>query len=319
MANLDNTLASIPPGSFTREYGRAYWDGTEWRANIRGGLVRCTWADPIHPAQDGKIVVDITSDGRGLSSAHVSSMYTEQPRPSTGTVTTTSAGEIFFTGDDNKSYSTKKFLGVIGDYTAASKVQILWVAGSPTIIGKVGVLAPPPPAPSPTPTPPAVTTGGESLRPIHSDTWGVGGWGRWAKSTNGREYVYGGSYAGQTLTGSWFYGAPRPVLQGKTITRIRFRLPARENVGSYNAPVTIYIYGHTSSYLPGGDVARVTSAVTVVVLPGHPGDTYIDLPLSFAPTLVAGGGISIAGGDYAGFLSRLVDPLAGELFMDWST
>jgi hypothetical protein len=55
----------------------------------------------------------------------------------------------------------------------------------------------------------------------------------------------------------------------------------------------------------------------VVIQPGS-GGGYVDLPTSFGPHIAAGGGISIAAGDYIGFNSRLKDPEAGKLLIDWS-
>lgn len=317
MVALTGTMGEIPPGGTSREFGTAYFDGTEWWAVIRGKPIMARWLDPIQPLQGGKIVVDFTTDGKGLSSALVIGGYTDQPRPSTGiaqeVIPAGLSTVIVFIGSDGVTYTTDRF---IGSYSPGDPIYLTWDAATPTIIGKIQSQATPPPAPPP-PPPPAVATGTETLLVTASDTWGVGGWGRWAKSQNGGEYVYSGFWAGQTLTGSWFYGAPRPALQGKTITAIKFWIPAREPVGSNNAAATIHIYAHTSSARPGGDVARVVGPFDVVVDPGFQGG-YVNLPLTFGPTLAAGGGISIAGDPYVGFLSRLKDPQVGKLIMDWS-
>jgi hypothetical protein len=89
-------------------------------------------------------------------------------------------------------------------------------------------------------------------------------------------------------------------------------------VGGNNDPATIHIYAHTSGSRPGGDVSRVTGPHDVVIAP-HSGQTWHDLPLTFASAIVAGGGISIAGGPYAGFYSRLDDPESGKLLISWSS
>lgn len=319
MVSLPKTMAAIPPGSTTREFGKAYWDGSEWWAVVRGSPIMARWLDPIQPLQGGNIVVDFTTDGKGLSEALVIGGYTDQPRPSTGTaqevIPAGTSTQIVFIGEDGVTYTTDRF---IGSYSPGDPIYLTWDGAQPTIIGKIQVFVPPPPAPPPPPPPPVITTGSEALLVTASDTWGVGGWGRWAKSIGGGEFVYSGFWAGQTLTGSWFYGAPRPALQGKSIPRIQFRVPAREtSAGNYNAPATIHLYAHTSSARPDGDVARVVGPYDVVVDPGFQGG-YVDLPLAFAPTLVAGGGISIAGNPYVGFQSRLIDPLAGKLLIDWS-
>ena len=88
MVALSKTLAALPPNGFRVEFGTAYWDGTEWWANVRGSLLMARWMDPIQPQQGGKIVVAIMTDGMGLSTALVLGAYTDQPRPSTGSVLT---------------------------------------------------------------------------------------------------------------------------------------------------------------------------------------------------------------------------------------
>ncbi len=309
-------MAAIPGGNTRRTYGTAYWDGTKWYANMNGNLLDARWLDPIQPIQGGKIVVDITKDDYGLSTALVVGGYTDQPRPSTGTVTDVlpagPAVRIVITGEDGNSYTTDRF---IGSYNIGDPVYIKWDAAVPTIIGKIQALTVPPEAPPP-PAPSVVAAGETPLIATASDTYGVGGWGRWATSQYGGEDVYTGSWAGYTLTGSWFYGAPKPELAGKSISRIQFRLPGRMNVGA-SGTATIHIYAHNSGSRPGGDVSRVAGPHDVSITQGS-GPTWHDLPLGFAAALVAGGGISIAGDPYAGFNSRLDDPESGRVLINWS-
>ena len=316
MDGFKHTLEAIPEGSTRRAYGTAYWDGTAWWANIGGKLVGCRWLDPIQPLQGGNLVVDITNEGRGQYSALVIGGYTEQPRPSTGVILALGVLEIVIAGEDTRTYTTKRYLGPIENYSLGENVYVTWDAATPTILGKVNEITVVPPAPPP-PPPPVITTGETPLIATASDTWGVGGWGRWATSQRGGEDVYTGTWGGTTTTGAWFYGAPRPELQGKTITRIRFRLPARMAVGVY-APAVLHFYAHNAQSRPGGDVARVTGPHDVGI-PYPFGGGEIDLPLSFAPALVGGGGISIAGDPYAGFNSRLDDPESGKLILNWSS
>lgn len=326
MPGLDYTMGQIPGGSTRRTYGTAHWDGSEWTANLGGNLVSCRWLDPIQPFQGAPLVVDVSDDGRGQSSALVVGMYTFQPRPSTGTVSDIlpagPAIRIVFTGEDGKSYTTDRF---VGSYNIGDPVYVTWDAAKPTVLGKIQTSAPPPDQPLP-PPPTAVQTGFEVIPATASDTWGVGGWGRWATSQNGGEDVYSGSWGGVTTSGAWFYGAPRPALQGKTVTKVLFRLPARLGVGGYNSAATIHLYAHASQGRPGGDVARVAGPFDVSIPAGYtPGTVltageppgYVSLPLNFASALVNGGGISISGEPYVGFKSRLADPEAGKLIMDW--
>lgn len=320
MVSLNQTLAAIPPGGTNREYGTAYFDGTEWWANVRGGLLMARWVRTVQPVQGGKIIVDITSDGKGLGGALVIGEYDDQPAPSTGSVLAVGLDEIVFTGDDGGNYTTKNFLGPISDYAPGSPVKLSWASNHPTILGVIAAVNTPPAEP-PAPPPvaiPVIQEGRETLISTATDTYGVGGWGRWAGSTNGGEQIYTGSWAGQTLTGTWFYGAPRPALQGKTITRVQFRVPDRLEVGNNNSAVTMHVYAHTSQYRPGGDVGRSLGPFDVV-LAAHQDPAWIDLPTAFGPVIAAGGGISIAGDPYLGLNGRRNDPESGKLLMDWTT
>lgn len=317
MSGLKHTMAAIPGGNTRRTYGTAYYDGARWLVDVGGSLLDARWCAGVRPKQGLNVVVDITNDGQGQSTALVLDAYVDQPRPGTGTVQDVlpagPAIEIVFEGEDGVTYKTDQF---IGSFSLGDPVYLNWDADKPTIMGKIGALAPPPADTPPPPPPSGAITGEASLIATASDTYGVGGWGRWATSTNGGEDVYTGAWAGYTLTGAWFYGAPRPELQGKTITRIRFRLPGRMSVGA-SGPATIHVYAHNSGARPGGDVSRVHGPHDISV-PQGAGPTWNDLPLSFAPHLVAGGGISLAGDPYAGFNSRLDDPESGQILITWS-
>lgn len=322
MAGIDNIMAAIPGGNTRRAYGIAHWDGSRWWAKMGDGennMLDARWLDPIQPLQGGKIVVDITKDEYGQATALVIGGYTDQPRPSTGTVQEIIpagvATQIVVMGEDAVTYTTDRF---IGEYSPGDPVYLTWDAAKPTVNGKIGASAPPvvEDAPVAVPTNPP---GSETLITAASDTyWAPGGWGSYASSRGGGEDVYTGSWYGNTVTGAWFYGAARPVLQGKTISRIRLRLPARIRAGNYNSPATIHVYAHTNGTRPGGDVNRVAGPHDITVPAGFAGGDF-DLPLSFAPALVGGGGISIAGDPYAAFNSRLDEATSGRLIIDWSS
>ena len=315
MTGLDKTMGAMDPGSTRRTYGTAHWDGSRWYAQIEDSLLDARWLDPIQPLQGGKIVIDITNDGRGQSTALDIGGYTDQPRPSTGTIKEViPAGistRLVFTGEDGVEYTTPRF---IGSFSPGDPVYVTWDAATPTIIGTITAVEPVPPAPTPSPAG-GVTIGEVTSIATASDTWGVGGWGRWASSQRGGEDVYAGTQSGYTVTGSWFYGAAKPELAGKTINRIQFKVPARLNVGA-SGPATIHLYAHTAGSRPGGDVARTVGPHDVTIPAGW-GGGLIDLPTSFGPVLAAGGGISIAGDPYVGFKSRLKDPESGKIIQDW--
>jgi len=239
MAGIDEIMAAIPGGNTRRVYGTAYWDGARWWAKVGDNPLDARWLDPIQPLQGGKIIVDITRDDYGGSTALVIGGYTDQPRPSTGSVVEViPAGvstQITITGADGVSYTTDRF---IGEYSPGDPVYLTWDAAKPTIIGKIQESAPPP-VTAPPVLVPSNPPGSETLIATASDTyWGPGGWGSYATSRNGGEDVYTGTWSGSTVTGAWFYGAPRPALQGKTISRIRLRIPGRIKAGNYNDPAT---------------------------------------------------------------------------------
>jgi hypothetical protein len=313
MSGLKHTVAAIPAETTRRTYGTAHWDGTRWYAKIGTSLLDARWLDPIQPVQGGKIVIDLTRDEFGQSTALVIGGYTDQPRPSTGTVLSVGVTDVVFTGEDGTVYSTDRF---IGSYSFGDLVFFVWAAGKPVIVGEVPSIVTVHPAADP--VPPGTVSGETALISTASDTWSINGWGAWAGSIGGGEKVYSGTQ-GLTVTGAWFYGTPRTELAGKTITRIQFNVPPRlPAVGSYNSPVTIHLYAHNSQSRPGGDVSRVVGPHDVVISPGS-GGGLIDLPLTFAAALVAGGGISIAGNPYVGFASRLDNPENGKLILNWSS
>lgn len=329
MAGLVHTLAQVPGGGVRLEFGTAYWDGTEWFVRTTAGNpLKVRWSDPVQPMQGGPIVYALIKDDYGLSSAFVFGGYADKPRPSTGSVLAVGVSEIAFTGEDGGSYTTDRFVNpyvpdpVPGNpprltYAPGDPVYLTWDAGRSTILGIIPSVTVTPP-----PTQPvggaAVMPGTTTLVATASDTWGVGGWGRWATSTNGGEDVYSGTWAGQTVAGSWFYGAPRAELAGKTINRVRFYLPARLPGAGSSGDVTVHIYAHTSGARPGTDVNRVAGPHDIVIPAGF-GGVFVDLdPAVFGPHLVAGGGISIAGGPYVGLISRLDNPEAGKVLIDWS-
>lgn len=317
MPGLKYTMGAMDPGSTTRYFGLSHWDGSRWWAKLGDNLLDARWADPMQPLQGGKIVIDITNDGKGQSSALVVCGYTDQPRPSTGIIQEVlPAGvstRLVFVGEDGVTYTTDRF---IGSYSPGDPVYVTWDAAVPTIIGAIGATTAVPEAPPPPPEP-VVAAGETHIAPTASDTFGVGGWGRWASSQRGGEDVYSGSQSGYAVTGSWFYGAPRPELAGKTITRILFKVPARLPVGA-SGTATVPFYAHTSGARPGGDVNRVSGPFNVPIPQGY-GGGYTDLPTSFGPAIIAGGGISIAGGPYVGFQSRLDNPEFGKLIITWSS
>jgi len=314
MAAFKKTLEAIPPGGTRRVYGTAYFDGSRWWANLNGNLLDARWSNSVSPQQDGPIVVDLTDNGDGQSSALVLTGYSDQPRPATGTVLSVGTTEIVLTGADGITYTTSRFSG---SYVVGDPVYVAWDAAQPIILGRLPSITPTPPTETPVGASPIIPTGTAKAAAGKTNSfWGPGGWGSWAGSTQGGEQIYSGNYGSGPVTGAWFYGAAFTNLGTKTVTEVRFRLPQRLNIGG-SGSATVHIYAHTSKYQPGGDVSRTVGPFDVT-LPQPQGAHWITLPISFASVLKAGGGISIAGDPYVGFDGRLKDPQSGRIEMDWT-
>ncbi|QGH74506.1 minor tail protein [Arthrobacter phage Kuleana] len=314
MADLANVAAAIPGGGAKKYRGIVVTSGGRRLVNVDGVNLDATWADPLVVDDGDSVDVEIRGGAEGLKVTHVLSRTTLQPRPRTGTVTAVPAGSSTITvSAGGVSYSAE----FIGTYAVGNVVHLDWGAGRPRVIGKFSSTAPaaPPPAPPP-PPPPAPTTGSLSGTAIKSGTiWGPGGWDSWA---GGRENVFQGDYGYGPVHGAWFYGTRFKTLAGRTITRIRFRTGARLPAGASGSPVAFNFYTHTSSSRPAGDVTRTGSVFSKTINPGQ-GPTWIDLPLSFAPALLAGGGIAISGGAYAGMKGRVEQVDSGALILDWKS
>lgn len=241
--------------------------------------------------------------------------------PREATVTTVPGGSDTITvtagGTDYTATFLTSYTPAVGD-----RVRLFWQGPDVTAIGKVGV-SPTPPAPigGTTPPPPAKTSDTFSAPASDSSTYWSGG--GWDSISGGGGMVYQGTVYGTSnaVAGSWFYGNTMAELAGATITRVQFRVPRRRSVGSYNNALDLHLYAHTSPSRPGGDVTRVTGPQNVTIPAGWnpgPDEGWVDLPLSFAPTLIGGGGISIAGDPYMGFYGRPSDSASGQLKLDWS-
>lgn len=241
--------------------------------------------------------------------------------PREGTVTTVPGGSdtiiVTAAGADYTATFLAAYTPTVGD-----RVRLLWQGRDVTAIGKVGV-TPSPSAPilGTQPPPAAVSSGTFNATAIDSATyWGPGGWDsiRPYGGIVGQGTIYGTS---NVVTGAWFYGNTMAELAGATIKRVQFRVPQRRSVGDYNSALALHLYAHTSPGRPGGDVARVTGPDNHTIPAGWnpgPGDGWIDLPTSYAPTLINGGGISISGDPYLSFIGKPSDPASGQLRIDWS-
>jgi hypothetical protein len=316
VANLSNLIAKIPGGGVTRTQGVMVLAGGALAVNVWGNVIPARYADPLVVNAGDTVVVDLMAGPTGQAEAVVSGKLTAAPRPGTGTVTTVppASATITVTGTDGTAYTAY----FVSSYTPTvnDNVILAWNAATPTVTGKVGATPTPAPPPSPVaPPPPPSSTGTSTYAATDSGAWSSSyGWDNWAGG--GGNVFEGGSAYGASNNGAWFYAGSPGELAGRTITRIRFNTGARRSVGSYNSAVTVNFYAHTSPNKPGGDVSRTVGPTGISIPPGFNGT--IDLPLSFAPVLQAGGGIAIAGEPYTGFNGRNTQPDSGLLTIDWS-
>lgn len=198
------------------------------------------------------------------------------------------------------------------------RMRLLWQGGTGTAVCKVGVT----PAvitngPSTQPPPGAASSGTLPVTTTDSGTYSGGVYG-WNRGYGQNVYQGDGTpWGGPAVnSGAWFYGANASQLQGATITRVEFLLPARNRAGTSSAAATVHLYLHNSPNKPGGDVSRVAGPVDVTVQ-AHSRGGYIDLPAGWGPTLIAGGGVSITGNPYLGLLGRGEQPDSGHLKFTW--
>jgi len=110
-------------------------------------------------------------------------------------------------------------------------------------------------------------------------------------------------YNGNSNVGAWFYGARvADGLRGATITKIEMYLNPRRASG--NAP---QVGTHTSGSKPGGNVS-VSGQVAL-----EPRTGWVELPLSWAAALKAGGGIGVTPSGYTIWRGTGSDALSGAL------
>lgn len=280
-----------------------------------GGVTQpAAWPDTVYAGVgDPLIIAQIVKRDAPAQNVVVARVGAAGPRE--GTVSSVPGGSDTITvtagGTDYTATFGSTYTPIIGD-----RVRLLWQGRDVTVLDKVGVT---PAASSPAgawvaPPPPPASTGQTAAPAIDASSfWGPGGWGSWSRGVG----VYQGDYGSGPVTGAWFYGTQLSQLEGATITRIQFRVPARKSAGAYNSAGTLHVYAHTSPTRPSGDVNRVTAAMDVPIAAGWGGD-FIDLPLDYASTLIAGGGISIAGNPYMGFKDKAEDAASGQILLDWS-
>lgn len=281
---------------------------------VGGAVQPATWPQDVYATPGDPILVAYIMKPDAPAQAVVL-FVTSTPGPREATVTVVPGGSDTITVNDGANDYTATFLQ---SYTPVNgdRVRLLWQGSDATVLGKVGVTPGRDiPAPQTAAPPPPKASGTFSGVATDSATWwGPGGWGSWA---GGGTAVFQGDFGSGPVYGAWFYAGAFSGLAGANITRIQMWVPARKSVGAYNSPGTLHIYAHTSGGRPAGDVSRVYGPYDWTIPAGWAGG-FIDLPLAVVPTLIAGGGLSIAGSPYIGLKGKAEDPASGQVLADWN-
>lgn len=285
-----------------------------WPNIVLGGVQQFAyWNDHAYAAPGEAITVARELDPNGIARNTVIGRI-GRPGATEGTVLST---------DGTKAVVSVGLIEVEAAYNAdlllagGDTVRLMWQGRTATVLVKLtDYVAPELVTPAPAAPPPASTTGKLPVFATDSATFAPGlAWNNWA---GGRQNVYQGPYGGFTMYGAWFYNGATRQLAGATTGPVLFRVPKRLAVGSHNATGTIHIYVHSSDTRPGGDVARIAGPYNFDIAPNFQGD-FVELPAEAGDLLKdGGGGISIAGSPYLGFVGKAEDPASGQLIIPWS-
>jgi hypothetical protein len=287
---------------------------TAFAVNINGNVLPASAADNVSVNVGDSVLVAVLSGATGQAEAIVLfRMSTTGLHPATGTVTVVPVGSQTITvkGADGQTYTAYFLAG----YTPAvnDNVEMVFIGGYP-YVSKAGTTPTPPPVQTVAPPPTAPNSGTTTFAAADASTyWGPGGWGSWAGGTR----VFTGDIGNGPVTGAWFYAGGPTQLAGRTITGGRVTFGSRYAAGSYNSPVAVNIYTHSSPSRPGGNVALVNGPTVVTAQP-YQGLTTYTLTQAQAQDLVNGGGIAISGGSYAGFDGIAQNAQSGTVSIDWS-
>jgi hypothetical protein len=301
------TLLLNPPPSVTATT-------RDWQVSVGTNVITAIATEHVTPYHNAPCVVGMVTQPGGQTIAWVLGVtQSGLTEGATGKVLTVPGGSATITVDVNgKTLSPY----IVTPYApAVNDVCLLEQRGGVLYaLGKVGVAAstaaaPPPPAAPPEP----VQTGASEFRAQDSGTWTNGyNW----NSYFGQDCYSGSGYVPPS-SGHWFYNNATTALADKTTGAIRMYLGARKNAGAYNSPATVHFYRHTSGS-KGSSQPATTHGPHDVVIPAGWGGGWIGLHESFATALKGGGGISIVGDPYVGFVSGAAAPASGTLSVDWS-
>lgn len=288
------------------------------KIKIGGVPQEATWPDHVYAAVGEPIIVAQIIKG-DAPAQNVVFARVGAPGPREATITAAPGGSDTITASVGGTDYTATFLTSYTP-TVGDRVRLLWQGRDVTVIGKVG-LSPGSTTELPSTAAPPPGKSADTFKCAASDsgTWTpeLGIWDKWSYPKSVGMVYQGGSAYGGSNKGAWFYANAMAELAGATISKIQFLLPSRRTVGDSNSALNVNLWAHTASTKPGGDVTRTVGPTPFTVPPGWAGG-WIDLPLSFASTLIAGGGVSISGEPYLGFVGKPSDPSSGQLRLDWS-
>ncbi len=308
-------LSAGPVSEF--KAGRIELSGATWRVTMGTSPVQAIWMEHVIPRDGAPCLLALSTLPGGQTTAWVLGMTQQDAMPGfTGTVLVATGGSQTITVDVNGVSQTAT---IIAPYVpAVNDIAVLEVRGGVLYTaGELGVAIPAPvvpPTTEQTPPPPPVVTGTSEFRSQDSGTYtaAVGGWNGYYGQN-----VYSGSGYVPPSTGHWFYnGATRGLADKTNIGQVRFYLGARQRAGSYNSAATVHFYRHNNDNRAGAP--GLTAGPHDISIPAGWGGGWVTLPQSFGVALKGGGGISISGDPYVGFVSGAASPLSGTLSIDWS-
>lgn len=239
-------------------------------------------------------------------------------QPLSGTVSSAPIGSDTVTVSTTNG-SVDAAFGVGYVPAVSDKVRLLWQDGNAWVLGKSAkVPNPKPKKPSNTkpnvPKPPSGGGNGKSVfTASDSATYSTGtrSWNSYFKSD-----VYQGAYGSVgSNRGAWFYHNKPTKLKGKRAVKCEIWVPPRSRAGNYNSSVTLNLHLHYSAKRPGGDVTR-TSTHKISIPKGFRGG-WKTLPASWGNQLIAGRGIGMSGGSYAGFSGVRKTSKSGQVRITW--
>lgn len=290
--------------------------------SIGGQVQAAFWLEHV-TALPGDAVMVLISDRRDAPSFALVIGVSSAPdslSPREGTVAVAPSGSDTVQVNTSRGTVDATFLSSYSP-VVSDRVRLLWQAGSPTILGKVGVSPAPvgpdlDPGETPAAPPSRGDAGSEVFAPLDSGTWSTGT--RSWNSYLGKD-VYQGFYPAQgNNRGAWFYHGKPTKLQSKEVSSLELWLPRRLKVGNWRDRTSVNIYLHGSRQKPGGDVSRGKSHE--ITVPANWGGGWVQLPASWGADVTTGAGIGLSGGSYAGFAGisgKNKDTRSGQLRVGW--